>query len=551
MTFAKKILPIATIAVLAFPGAALAKGPKAKMQFSASAYAVAENGGNAVITITRSGKTGTPRLNQAASVNFTTSDGTAKAGVDYTATSTTVQFAANQPSATVSVPIINKDSINTGPRTINLKLSQPTGTNGGVLGYPSAATLVISDDDSSNGSGGTTAPTFQLAADTDYVSEPASGTTGTETVYIIRSGDLSTSATVNYSTADGTALAGQDYTTTTSQVTFPSSATAVNSADAIIQAIQIPLLYDGSATEPMRSFTFSLALPSGSNSLLTAPTSETVNIVNIDGSPTVQWSSPSYSVNENGGSVRLTAFVAGNVTSEVDAPYATKDGSAVAGVNYTSASDTFQFLPGDGDVAESVDVPVLDDGVTGDKYFTVDLTRPDSSVDTATVSILNTDAAPADNGTATTGGTTGSTPTTGGQDGGQQLLLGARQAACGLVVKAAKSQRLLKTKSLKLVLRSAQPCKVSVAAKINQLRASKKRSAKGARSLTFRGKTTALTLQSGKAKTVKVKFTKKTLAAIKKALRARNKKLVATVIVTTRDSASKVNHKTLKITIKR
>jgi VCBS repeat-containing protein len=46
-----------------------------------------------------------------------------------------------------------------------------------------------------------------------------------------------------------------------------------------------------------------------------------------------------------------------------------------------------------------------------------------------------------------------------------------------------------------------------------------------------------------------VTFTKKTLKAIKKALRAR-KKLVATVVVTSKDSASKLTRKTVKITIK-
>ena len=70
------------------------------------------------------------------------------------------------------------------------------------------------------------------------------------------------------------------------------------------------------------------------------------------------------------------------------------------------------------------------------------------------------------------------------------------------------------------------------------------------RALVLKGKKTSLTLQPGKAKTVTVKFTKKTLKAITKALRAR-KQLVATIVVTTRDSASKVSRKTLKVTIRR
>ena len=83
---------------------------------------------------------------------------------------------------------------------------------------------------------------------------------------------------------------------------------------------------------------------------------------------------------------------------------------------------------------------------------------------------------------------------------------------------------------------------------IKQLKS--KKGARSAKALRFKGKKASLTLQPGKAKTVKVKFTKKTLKAITKALRAR-KKLVATVVVTSKDSASKVTRKTLKITIRR
>jgi hypothetical protein len=161
-------------------------------------------------------------------------------------------------------------------------------------------------------------------------------------------------------------------------------------------------------------------------------------------------------------------------------------------------------------------------------------------------------------GVPSAGGTTQDNGSTGGNGSPQnsgtpeaQVVLGARQTGCGVTVKASKTQKLLKQNVLKLQLRSVKACKVSLATVIKQLASkSKKRQAQIVRALQFKGKKASLTLQPGKAKTVKVKFTKKTLKAITKALRAR-KKLVATVVVTSKDSASKATRKTLRITIRR
>jgi hypothetical protein len=543
MALTKKILPLAAMLAVALPGGtALAKGPKPKLQFSQGAYAVAENGGSATITVFRKGNT--KRVNQTASVDYATSNGTAVAGTDYTATSGTLNFAAGETSKSFTVGINNKDSVDTGPRTVNLKLSHPTGANGGQLGFPSTATLVISDDDTTPGTG----PQFQLAAASDIVAEPTGANT-TETVYVIRSGDLSTAANISFATAAGTAVAGTDYNDTSGTLNFPSQAT--DATTSIIQSVPVTLLHNTATSPATRDFSFNLSVPSGSSSTLASPSSENVTIVNGDGTPSLQFSAPSYSVAENGGSVRLTVFAAGNIGTEVDVDYATADGSALAGVNYTTAGDTLQFVAGEGDIAESFDVPVMADGLNGDKFFTVALSNPTGTgvigtPGTATVNVLNVDNAPAgggDNG--------GSNPTTtpGGGNAGGQEVLGARQSACGLTIKASKKQKLLKSKVLKLTLKAAQSCKVSLATAIKQAKSSKK-AARSAKALRFKGKKASLSLQPNKAKTVKVKFTKKTLKAIKKALLAR-KKLVATVVVTVKDSASKTSRKTLKITIRR
>jgi len=110
------------------------------LQFSSATYGVAENGGNAMITITRAGGSA-----GAVSVMFATSNGTAMAGSDYTATTQTVNFSnGDTANKTVSIPILD-DTVVEGSETVNLALSSPTG--GATLGNPSTATLTITDND--------------------------------------------------------------------------------------------------------------------------------------------------------------------------------------------------------------------------------------------------------------------------------------------------------------------------------------------------------------------------------------------------------------------
>ena len=63
---------------------------------------------------------------EAVTVDYGTSDGTATAGSDYTATSGTLTFAAGETSKTVSVPVLD-DSHDEGSETMTLTLSNPSG----------------------------------------------------------------------------------------------------------------------------------------------------------------------------------------------------------------------------------------------------------------------------------------------------------------------------------------------------------------------------------------------------------------------------------------
>lgn len=118
--------------------------------FTSASYLGAENGGEATITVSRSGGT-----SGAVSVDFATADGTAVAGTDYTAVTQTVSW-ANGDGATkqVTIPLIDNGDED-GDRTVDLALSNVSG--GASLGT-AGAELTIQDDESGPVAGGPCVP---------------------------------------------------------------------------------------------------------------------------------------------------------------------------------------------------------------------------------------------------------------------------------------------------------------------------------------------------------------------------------------------------------
>ncbi len=108
--------------------------------FAAPVYAVAEGTSSVTITVVRTGNpTGT------ASVQYTTSPGTATPGVDYTPVSGTLSFAAGQTFQQFSVPLADDGGRGEPDETILLKLSNPTG--GVPLANPASASIVLVEND--------------------------------------------------------------------------------------------------------------------------------------------------------------------------------------------------------------------------------------------------------------------------------------------------------------------------------------------------------------------------------------------------------------------
>lgn len=194
------------------------------LQFSQPAYSVAENAGSVVITVTRTGET-----NSLATVQWATSPGTATAGSDYVPVSGTLAFPAGVTSQTFSVPI-KDDAIDEPNETFTVTLSNP---GSATLGLASAM-VTINDDD----------PTPSIAINSPSQPEGNSGTSNM-TFTVTLSNASSSTITVDFTTANGTAIAGSDYMTTGGTLTFNPGVTS--------QQINVPIIGDTTA-EPDETF---------------------------------------------------------------------------------------------------------------------------------------------------------------------------------------------------------------------------------------------------------------------------------------------------------
>jgi Leucine-rich repeat (LRR) protein len=114
--------------------------PISTLQLSSATYSISENGGQATITVTRTGKG-----DDATSVDYATSDDTATAPDDYTQTSGTLNWADGDAADKTFTINITDDSAQENQETLIVSLGNPTG--GAKLGKPDTATITITDND--------------------------------------------------------------------------------------------------------------------------------------------------------------------------------------------------------------------------------------------------------------------------------------------------------------------------------------------------------------------------------------------------------------------
>ena len=112
---------------------------------------------------------------------------------------------------------------------------------------------------------------------------------------------------------------------------------------------------------------------------------------------TVQFSAATYSVGEGAGQLTVTVTRTGDTAGTSTVHYATSNGTATAGSDYTNTSGDLTFGPTV--TSRTFTVPIIDDSlVEGNETFTVKLTVPTGatlgSPSTATVTIADNDSTP-------------------------------------------------------------------------------------------------------------------------------------------------------------
>ena len=333
-----------------------------QIAFGAPSFAAAENGGYAVVSLSRTnGSSGV------VSVSFKTSDVTAVAGLDYTALNTAVTFVDGETNKNVLIPLTD-DGLVEGNETFNVWLTNATG--GATILGPTNAVVTILDND------------VGLSFGSPFYVVGEAGPTVTLTV--LRIGGSNGVATVRYDTTNLTATAGTDFSgVTNGLLSFANGET--------LKTFTVPIVEDA-LVEGDESFGVTLSNPSGGLPLLIS--SAVVTILDNDTGFTL--STNSYSVDEGATNVLITVFRTNANTGPVSVSLTTSNLTAVAGADYTAFGGSLNFT--NGEAMKTILVPIINDTeVESAETFAVVLSGPSAGAQVignaaATVTIIDNDS---------------------------------------------------------------------------------------------------------------------------------------------------------------
>ncbi len=316
------------------------RGTVTQIGLTESAYTRSETNESVTFSVVRSGG-----MTNTVTVQFSTVDGTAVAGLDYVATNGTLVFGPGETNLTVEVELV-RDERHENTEAFQFRLTNPIG----AALSTATATVTVSDDDRSTVAFGTTSRSL-------YESN------ATATVEVVRTGSTHTEVSVRYATVGGTAAAGADFTAASGVLTFGAEETA--------KSITVAL-NDDRLSESNEVFYLRLSNPT--NTTLGVATNVTLTIRASDGSLLNLTTSRVY-VAENAGAATVTVRRSGTTNTLVSVNYATADNSATNELDYTEVEGRLVFEPGE--IVKTVSIPVENDELqTRNRSFHFRLSEP-------------------------------------------------------------------------------------------------------------------------------------------------------------------------------
>tara|TARA_R110002049_G_scaffold54526_3_gene151716 strand:+ start:1384 stop:7320 length:5937 start_codon:yes stop_codon:yes gene_type:complete len=283
------------------------------------------------------------------SVAYATRGLTATSDVDYTSDSGVITIAAGNTTATLNVSILGDNDVEDDE---DFRIDLTNAVNATI--NDAGATGSIVDDDN---------PLPRVSIADASVTEGDSGTVNM--VFTISIDAVSADAVmIDYATSDGTAAAGSDYTSTSGTATI---AAGVNSTQ-----ISVPVNGD-TDVENNENFTVSLSNPVN----VTVQDGSATGTINDDDDPlpTVSIADASLTEGDSGtANMAFTISLSAASADDVTVAYATSNGTATDGSDYTATSGTATITAGN--TSTVVNVPVIGDSdVEPDETFSVSLSN--------------------------------------------------------------------------------------------------------------------------------------------------------------------------------
>ena len=284
--------------------------------FSVADVRVREDAGSLVFTVRLDGASA-----KEVTVGYAVTEGTATAGVDYTAVAAgTLTFAAGTTEQTVTVPVLD-DAVHEPDETLTLTLSGPTNA---ALADASATGTIANDE---------ATPVVSLGLDPSSVAENG----GASAVTAALSGASSETVTVTVTSSAVSPAVAADFTQSGTTLTIAAGST-VSTGTVTVTAV------DNDVDAPDKTVTVSGSVTSGLG--VSAPLSQDLTITDDEVTPTVALVLTPSSIRESGGVSVVTATLSGRSSLPITVEVSAEPGTGAAADDFTLVGSSLVIAAG-------------------------------------------------------------------------------------------------------------------------------------------------------------------------------------------------------------